>query len=103
MDEKEIVAGISQGIIIGLIFFQLFVNDLLQLKISGKIYAFAHDTVANFYGGDWEGTKEKPTQSFETILNWLNHNLLLEILRKLSSIAFLLTKIVKDCYNDLKI
>lgn len=48
--------------------------DLLQLNISKNIYSFADDTVAKFNGKDWEGTKKKATQGFETILNWLNHN-----------------------------
>lgn len=44
----DITSGVPQGSTLGPILFLIYVNDLLQIKISGRIYSFADDTSVLF-------------------------------------------------------
>lgn len=44
----KIVSGVPQGSTLGPLLFLIYVNELLQIKISGRIYSFADDTSVLF-------------------------------------------------------
>lgn len=44
----KVTSGVPQGSTLGPLLFLIYVNELLQLKISGRIYSFADDTSVLF-------------------------------------------------------
>ena len=75
-DEKTVKYGIPQGTVIGPILFQIYINDMLKLKIPGQVISYADDTVLLFSGADWDEVKLKAEMGLHIIHKWLNINLL---------------------------
>ena len=75
-EERLVEYGVPQGTVLGPILFQLYINDMLNLDISGKIVAYADDTVLVFSDSNWESVKIKAERGLSNITQWLNTNLL---------------------------
>lgn len=75
-NEGFITTGLPQGTIVSPLLFNLYVNDLLQLELSGETGAFADDTRHLCTGKNRKELYENANKDFEKIKNWLTINLL---------------------------
>lgn len=58
-EEMEIICGVSQGSVLGPIFFILYINSICSLKIDGKIITYANDTCLIFSVPTWNSVHQK--------------------------------------------
>lgn len=75
-DPKNITFGTPQGSTLGPALFILFINDIANLKLHGKIVLFADDAVLIYCETDINELNRKMTEDMETILQWFHANLL---------------------------
>lgn len=75
-DEGKLDVGLPQGTILSPVLFNLYVNDLLRLKLSGEIAAFADDTRLLCSEKNRSVLYKNANEDFESIKNWLAANLL---------------------------
>lgn len=75
---------------------------MLHLPISGKIIAYADDTVLFFADATWEGVKIKAENGLHLVTNWLKHNLLTLNIEKTKFISFSLTTAGKSTLTKIK-
>ena len=66
-EERFVEYGVPQGTVLGPILFQLYINDMLNLDISGKIVAYADETVLVFSDSNWESVKIKAERGLPNI------------------------------------
>lgn len=100
-EEKIITYGVPQGTVLGPILFQIYINDMLQLDIPGKIISYADDTVLVFNDISWEEVKLKAEIGLWQIKNWLNNNLLTLNETKTKFITFSLNSSGKSNLNNI--
>ena len=90
--EETICYGVPQGSIISPSLFQLYVNDLCNLKLQHcDTFMYADDTVLLAYGADWKVAKLNAEASLRTVMSWLSSNLLTLNISKTKAIAFRIT------------
>jgi len=71
----EIRYGVPQGTVLGPILFDLYVNDLLEMKTSGTIIAFADDTAILYKSKQGEKLfKEEIETDLSNISKWFIYN-----------------------------
>lgn len=90
-DERTITYGIPQGTVLGPLLFQIYINDMLNLRTSGQIIAYADDTVLIFSDDTWDGVKTKAEMGLNKIKHWLDANLLTLNNSKTKFLTFSLT------------
>lgn len=98
-EERQIEYGVPQGTVLGPILFQLYINDMLNLEISGEIISYADDTVLIFSGSTWQNVKIKAERGLFKIKQWLNNNLLTLNKSKTKFIAFSLNVVGQTNIN----
>jgi hypothetical protein len=92
--EAEFVRfGVPQGSVLGPILFLIFINDLCDLKINGKIITFADDTTVLFSGDTWVKAKMAGEEGMKHVRNWLDKNLLTLNVNKTNFVTFSLTRV----------
>lgn len=70
----KITSGVPQGSTLGPTLFLIYVNELLQLKLSGRIYSFADDTSILFSAKTENELLSKITTDLNIITNWFWHH-----------------------------
>lgn len=75
-DELTINYGVCQGTTLGPALFNIYINDLCDMIIRGKIFVFADDTAILCEGDTWADVFRKATIEIARIKEWLNDNLL---------------------------
>lgn len=87
-DEDTVTCGIPQGTVLGPFCFNLILNDLLTLKLSSKINAFADDTILICRGSTRAELYESANNDLKIVKSWMNDNLLTLNLKKTYYIEF---------------
>lgn len=80
--------GTPQGGVLGPIMFLIYINDMLNLRLNSKVFAYADDTalVCSAYSRD--SLRTSISKDLETISNWLIENKLLVNSTKSKCIVF---------------
>lgn len=84
----DINFGVPQGSTLGPLLFIIYINELCELPVGGKIITFADDTVVMFEGDDWTETHERAESGINKIKQWLDKNLLTLNISKTKYISF---------------
>jgi len=85
---SPITIGLPQGTVLAPILFNIYLNDLLELPINGKITAFADDTVILFEGQNWEEVEHIANTEMMKIQSWLSKNQLTLNVKKTKYMTF---------------
>jgi hypothetical protein len=83
--------GIPQGTVLGPILFILYLNDIFNLRLEGKILSYADDTVVLCSAPTWDEVTDKATNSVTNLKEWFDVNLLSLNTDKTVFIPFTLT------------
>ena len=62
--------GVSQGSILGLLLFLLFINDLPLVVSHSNVHLFADDTFLSYSDSDISSINEKMNQDMRNIEHW---------------------------------
>lgn len=97
----EITSGVPQGSTLGPILFLIYVNELLELKISGRIFSFADDTAVLFSAKSKLQLVDKIRNDLNILTSWFWSHKLYPNLLKTKVMSFGFQKI--DLNNLLKL
>lgn len=94
--DSPVTYGIPQGSILGPTLFLAYLNDICQTELqSGKLIAFADDTVLLFQDESWEKVYDKAQLGFNLISKQLYKNILTLNTDKTKYMKFYLKKITR--------
>lgn len=91
-DMGEIRSGVPQGSVLGAILFIVYINDLCNAKLNGKVTSFADDTALCYTEKTWESTRVSMTEDLEALQWWFTTNRMLLSAEKTKFINFNLKK-----------
>jgi hypothetical protein len=92
-EELTITKGVPQGSILGPVLFLVYINDLCNASLNkGEIITFADDTVLLFRGESWEEVVRNSQDGFDTVAEWMRHNLLTLNAGKTNYVCFSINK-----------
>ena len=76
---NDVLVGVPQGSILGLLLFIIFLNDVTEVISSAKIIKYADDTVIYAADKDIKVIKSKLSTDLNAIADWLHQNALMSI------------------------
>jgi Reverse transcriptase (RNA-dependent DNA polymerase) len=85
---RTLECGVPQGTVLGPILFLVYINDLCNLQICGKLISYADDTALIFSGQSFEDAKRNAEKGLKIVYEWLNNNLLTLNLDKTVFVSF---------------
>ena len=84
-----------QGSILGIILFNIFINDLLLFIKGTEVYNFADDTTLYKSGRDLDIVSETLEMGDNIAINWVNHNEMIANPKKLQLMFLARNKIIE--------
>lgn len=84
----NMLSGIPQGTVLSPLLFLIYVNDLCNMTVEGKIFSFADDTALLVSTGNWIDTFKTASMQISKIWYWLRNNDLKMNLEKTNYITF---------------
>lgn len=72
--EGEIKFGVPQSSVLGPVLFILYINNICNLCIDGKIITYTDDTCLLFSNNSWENVHQKTTVGVNNLFKELNIN-----------------------------
>jgi len=87
-DVLPVLSGIPQGTVLGPLLFILYVNDIFNIGLAGKIFSYADDTCLIFSGNNGSDLIQIINSELRKIKIWLNNNYLFLNTAKCSVVNF---------------
>lgn len=85
---REIVCGVPQGTVLGPLLFLIYINELMDMDLSGRIFGFADDTAIIFWSKSFDDLISTSSVDFQLVRSWLDVNYLRLNLNKTSVLKF---------------
>ena len=80
--------GLPQGTVLSPILFLIYINELCNMNVQGKVFSFADDTALLVTAESWEQAYKKASVEISKIYYWLEDNLLKMNITKTKYITF---------------
>jgi len=75
-DRMPVDYGVVQGSNLGPVLFLIYINNISKLKLFGKLFLFADDSLIFLQGKTWPEVKEKAMYDLMIVKKWLSQNVL---------------------------
>lgn len=98
-----ITTGVPQGTVLGPILFLVYINEIGNLPINGRVVSYADDTTILFSAEKWQDVYRQAEVSLSIVLQWLNTSLLSLNLTKTYFMSFSASAADQPTQNTIKI
>lgn len=75
-EKKETKYGVAQGSKLGPLLFIIYMNDIFELKLNGKLQLYADDSSLTYIANDPESLLKMITEDLDKISHWFKNNIL---------------------------